>query len=255
MSSLSFRYCIRSDLPANPESPASIGAKFVHTLDALSGIDPKVFANWEVMDLPAIESLPLAAARSRIAEIIKNNVSRDDCGEPDPDWGGYTADAYTGHGLSPRCMSLRIVSGAKRAGETDLEAGEYDMFPDPAVVRYPVFKAALLAINAIWPPVWACAYAFRMNYDSVPLVPGAALFPYSRFHIPWLAYFSTPLAANVKLPPEIKTERTPDDGLLMIAAEQRLEPTDPEHLRRARILAQIMIARTGYRSARGSAAT
>jgi hypothetical protein len=81
------------------------------------------------------------------------------------------------------------------------------------------------------------------------------LFPYSRFHIPWLAYFSTPLAANVKLPPEIKTERTPDDGLLMIAAEQRLEPTDPEHLRRARILAQIMIARTGYRSARGSAAT
>ena len=31
--------------------------------------------------------------------------------------------------------------------------------------------------------------------------------------------------------------------------------TDPEHLRRARILAQTMIARTGYRSARNSAAT
>jgi hypothetical protein len=255
MSNLNFRYCIRSELPAHPESPASIGAKFMNTLDALSRIDPTVFCNWDITDLPAIEGLPLAAARSRIATIIERNVSRDDLGEPDPDWGGYTAVASTGHDLSPRGMSLRIVAGAKRAGETDLQAGEHDMFPDPAIVTYPIFKAALLAINATWPPVWACAYAFRMDYDTVPLFPGAALFPYSRFHIPWLAYFSTPLAANVKLPPEIKTERTPDDGLLMIAAEQRLEPTDPEHLRRARILAQIMIARTGYRSARGSAAT
>lgn len=255
MSNLNFGYSIRSKLPAHSERPASIGAKFIDTLDTLSRIDPVVFPNWQVMDLPAIASLPLAAARPRIAGIVENNVSRDDLGEPDPDWGGYTADAFTGHGLSPRRMSLRIVAGAKREGETDLEAGEHDMFPDPAVVTYPVFKAALLAINAIWPSVWACANAFRMDYDSVPLVPGAALFPYSRFHIPWLAYLSAPLAADAKLPPEIKTERTPDGGLLMIATDERLEPSNPEHLRRARFLAQTMIARTGYRSARDSAAT
>jgi hypothetical protein len=255
MSSLNFRYGIRSDLPPHPESPASIGAKLLNTLDALSRIDPTTFCNWDIMDLPAIDSLPLAAARSRIAAIIEKNVSRDDFGEPDPDWGGYRAVASTGHGLSPRRMSLRIVSGAKRDGGTHLQAGEHDMFPDPVVVTYPVFRASLLAINAIWPPAWACAYAFRMDYDKVPLIPGAALFPYSRFHIPWLAYLSAPLAAGLELQPEIKTERTPDGGLLMIAAEQRLEPTDPEHLRRARILAQIMIARTGYRSARNSAAT
>ena len=128
------------------------------------------------------------------------------------------------------------------------------MFPDPEVVTYPVFKGALLAINATWPAVWACAYAFRMDYDKVPLFTGAALFPYSVFHIPWLAYLSAPLGAGIELPPEIKTECTPDGGLLMIAADERLEPTDPEHLRRARILAQIMITRTGYRSA-SSAAT
>ena len=34
----------------------------------------------------------------------------------------------------------------------------------------------------------------------------------------------------------------------MIATKERLDPTDPEHLRRARILAQTMIAHTGYRS-------
>jgi hypothetical protein len=231
----------------HPEGPASIGAKLLNTLDALSRIDPIVFPNWEVMDFPARDSLPLAAARPRIATIIDNNVSRDDFGRPEP-YGGYSAGAYTGHSLSPRRMSLRIRAGGKSAGETDLKAGEHDMFPDPAMMTYPVFKAALLAINAIWPPVWACAYAFRMDYDKVPLIPGAALFPYSRFHIPWLAYLSAPFATGIELPPEIKTERTPDGGLLMSATEERLDPTDPEHLRRARILADTMIAGAGHRS-------
>ena len=145
------------------------------------------------------------------------------------------------------------------------------MFPDPAIVTYPVFKAVLLAINAIWPPAWACAYAFRsdfvkvpVNYgdgvqgyrlESLPPVPSDPTFPYSPFHITWLAYLSVPLAAGLEMPPEIKTQRTPDGGLLMIATDERLEPSDPEHLRRARFLAQIMIACTGYRSARDSAAT
>jgi hypothetical protein len=31
----------------------------------------------------------------------------------------------------------------------------------------------------------------------------------------------------------------------MIAVEERLDPTNPEHLRRARILAEIMVNRTG----------
>jgi hypothetical protein len=242
----------------------------VNTLDALSRVDPIVFSNWEVMDFPAIESLPLATARLRIAAIIDNNVGRDDFGQPEPD-DGYSAGASTGHTLSPRRMSLRIDAGGTNAGETDLEAGEYDMFPDPAVVTYPVFKGALLAINEIWPPSWAWAYAFRSNYvkvpesygagvqgyrlESLPPVPSDPTFPYSPFHVPRLAYLSAQLAAGIELPVEIKTERTPDGGLLMIAAEERLEPTEPEHLRRACILAEIMIARTGYRPARNSAAT
>ncbi len=39
-----------------------------------------------------------------------------------------------------------------------------------------------------------------------------------------------------------------DGGLLMTATEERLDPTNPEHLERARILAEIMIARTGLSS-------
>jgi hypothetical protein len=44
-------------------------------------------------------------------------------------------------------------------------------------------------------------------------------------------------------------ERTPDGGLLMIATEDRLDPANPEHLRAARVIAETMIACTGYQRA------
>ena len=72
-----FSYAIHSRLPKNPESPASVGTKFVRTLDALTNIDPLVFKNWEVMDLPARDSAPLAAVRSHIGPVTEKNVSRD----------------------------------------------------------------------------------------------------------------------------------------------------------------------------------
>jgi hypothetical protein len=242
-----FDYSIRSALPSHPESPASVGAKFLDTLDALSRIDQKIFTNWKIMDFPAVASFPLAAARPRIATIIENNVARDDLKRPEP-YLGYTADAFTDNAIESRNASLRIRAGGGEAGETMFETGRYKVAPDPGIVTCALFKAELLAINAIWPPPWACAYAFRVNYYEVPLFPGAPLFPYSRFHIPWIAYLSAPLIVGLVLPPDILTERAPGGGLLMSATEERLEPTNPEHLRRARVLAEILIKRTGYSS-------
>jgi Immunity protein 52 len=247
MNRVEFAYSVRSDLPANPESPASIGAKFVETLDALSRIDPTIFVNWEVVDLAAASSLPLAAARPRIADIITENVSRDEFHEPEPDT-GYRGVAFTDKVAVPRQISLTILAGGTTKGDVHLETGDWNVLPDPAIVTYPIFRRALLAINEVWPPPWACADAFRRKYDTVPLFPDAPLFPYSRFHIPWIAYLSAPLAAGLELPPEIQTECTSDGGLLMIVTEDRLDPTNPDHLRRARIIAETMIARSGYKS-------
>ena len=245
MNQIAFDYSIRSELPINSETPASIGAKFVDTLDALTRVDPTAFTDWEVTDIPAMTSQPLAAARSRIADIVENNVSCDDFREPDPDY-GYSAVAFSDVPVSRR-IRLRIRTGGKFESTTSLQTGNWKVLPDPTIVTYPIFKGALLAINATWPPLWACAYAFKVDYYEVPLAHGAPLFPYSRFHIPWIAYLSAPLATRFVLPPpEITTERTPDGGLLMIATEDRLDPTNPEHLRRARILVEIMFTRTGH---------
>ena len=80
---------------------------------------------------------------------------------------------------------------------------------------------------------------------SVERVPLDLTFPYSVFHIPWIAYLSAEYAAGVALPCDILTERTPDGGLLMSATTARLDPDNPEHVRRARIIAETMIARAG----------
>lgn len=249
MNELSFDYSIHSDLPAHPERPSIIGEKFVNTLDALSRIDPTIFTNWRVMDFRKSVMLPLAAARPRIAAIVENGVSRDDLGRAEPEE-GYDVAASAGDFGTSRSVDIRILAAGKRKGDLALQTGDYNVRADPAIVTYPLFKAVLLAIRGVWLPPWACATAFELGYHGAPLFRGAPLFPYSRFHIPWIAYLSAPLALALELPGDILTERTPDGGLLMIATEERLDPANPEHLRRARILAATLMARTGYKPSR-----
>ncbi len=242
-----FKYSIRSAPGAQAESANTLGVKFLNTIDALGRIDPTIFANWQIMDFPKSASLPLAAARPRIGAIVEANITRGDHGQPLPYY-GYDAVAFTDNTAKYRNATLRIEAGGKAEGSIFLETGSYKVAPDPAILTYPFFRAALLAINAIWSPPWSCAQAFRVHYYEAPLFPGAPLFPYSRYHIPWIAYLSSPLAAEVRLPPEIPCENTPNGGLLMTATEDRLDPTNPEHLRRARILAETLITQTGYSS-------
>lgn len=146
-----------------------------------------------------------------------------------------------------------------------LQAGDVMVPPDPAIMTYPLFRAALLAINAIWQQPWACAQAFRSrtvkvpygtgggySLESLPMISADPTFPESIFHIPWFAYLSAPLPAGVKLPPEIQTETMADGGLLMTATEERLDPDIPEYARRARILAETLMAQTGWRKSTGA---
>lgn len=259
MSQINCDYSVRFCLPASPESPSSIGAKFVETLDTLSRIDPTVFADWEVMDFPARTSLPLAKVRSRIGAIVERNVARDDLGDPCPYY-GYSANAFTKPIIESRGVALRIKAGGNTKFENSLAFGQWNIFPDPEIVTYPLFMAALLAINAVWLVPWACAQAFRANYIRVPLddvpsgrgfklintpmIPADPTFPETIFHIPWIGYLSAERAAGVSPPRDLLTERTPDGGLLMTATTDRLDPDNPEHVRRSRILAEIMIAQT-----------
>jgi hypothetical protein len=197
--------------------------------------------------------------------LIEDCVSRDDYNEPDPYY-GYHPKALAGESRDARSVIFGLDAGGEHDGSTKLTFGFYfDAPPDLAIVTYPLCKAALLAINAIWRAPWACAQAFGSapvmipvdiggvqgtRIDSVVPLPRDPTFPYSIFHIPWIAYLSAEFKAGIKLPPEILTERTRDGGLLMTATKERLDPDNPEHARRARILAETMIKQTGHPSGR-----
>jgi hypothetical protein len=258
-----YRFFIRSGWPELIEAPAAIGAKFLRTLDELSVAD-SIFATWKVFDARDVSSLPLTQARSRIAAIVENNVARDDVDKPSL-VNGYRISALAGKFRDPRSVSFTVKAGGRYENYTKVEFGEYDVAPDLAIVAYPVFKAALLAVNAIWQAPWACAQAFRsgtvsvpaqlgglpgFRIDSVPQVPSEPAFPCSIFHIPWIAYLSPELAVGLKVTSEILTEQTSDGGLLMSVTTERFDPANPVQLRRARILVEVMIERTGYQRGR-----
>jgi hypothetical protein len=63
--------------------------------------------------------------------------------------------------------------------------------------------------------------------------------------MPWMSYLCAERAGRIKLPDEILTERTPDGGLSMIAAETRFDPADRRHMACSRVLAEIMIEHGG----------
>jgi hypothetical protein len=258
MNEVPFKYSIRTQPARIGGSPDSIGDRLIRTLDALIKSDLSVFANWDVIDLPAKSSVPLAAARSRIGAIIENNVVRDQMGEPDPSY-GYSAMAFTPVEHMSRGFHLWIDAGGKHGEQVWLQTSAPNLPTDLSIVTFPIFKTALLALAVNWALPWIAARASRSNVDMVPVHGGAGFklesrpmlpqepaFPDSPFEIPWIGYLSASLSAGLRLSPEIATERTPDGGLLLIATEDRLDPDNPEHLRHARIIAETMIACTGW---------
>lgn len=258
-----YAYFIRSAWKERVETPAAIGAKFVNTLDALSDVDP-IFASWEVFDYRNKSSVPLSVARRCIAEIFEANVVHGDLGEALPDY-GYSAGAMVGEFKNPRSVSFSLTAGGRLDNRMELQFGECDVLPDLAVITYPLFSKALLAINAIWRTPWLCAQAFRSGTVAVPIdfggvqgsridsvvqVPSDPTFPRSIFHIPWIVCLSAELAVGITLTHELLTERMPDGGLLMSATTERLDPTNPKHVRRARVLAEATILQAGIHGAR-----
>jgi hypothetical protein len=262
MTSVNYRYSVRcSWLGPAGEKPAVTGAKFLQTLDALSSIDP-LFAgwqftgSWQIPEEHRSEFVPLAAGRKRIVEIVESGVYIDDFNKHCPEY-GHSVHAVAG---ARGARHVAFTASTKRQS-FDLSFGEYDISSDLSIVTYPLFKVALLAINAVWHTQWACAQAFRTDYVSVPMDFGAGIpafridslpkvpldptFPESIFHVPWIGYLSAERAASLTLGRDILIEHTPDGGVLLSATTERLDPTNPEHVRRARILAETMIACTG----------
>ncbi len=262
MTSVNYRYSVRGSWsgPAD-EEPVVTGAKFLETLDALTSIDP-IFAgwqftgSWQIPEEHRSSFVPLAAGRKRIVEIVESGVYIDDFNKPRPEY-GHSVHAVAG-ARGPRRVAFSVSTSRQSFA---LSFGEYNLASDLSIVTYPRFKTALLVISSAWDAQWAYANARRNDVVKVPVAvaPGVPAFridsappvlldptfPKSVFHVPWIVYLSAERAAGVTLGCEILTERRPDGGLLMSATTERLDPMNAKHVRRARVLAETLIPRTG----------
>ena len=235
-------YEIRSAWPGRREEPAEIGRKFLATLDALSEADP-AFSNWGTRD---VDETPRGQAidpmRADFTRWVEANVDRDDWGKAWPEL-GYSVWAANGYRpfapLDPTSVSFYLTAGSKVSNHNSFEAGRYGKSPDPSIVTYRGFKSVLLTMISIWPAPWANARAMTWGEDP-PMLANEPPFPDSGYKMPWISYLCADRAAKVDVPKIVKTERTTDGGLLMIATEDRFDPWNPEHRAPSRIMDAIM---------------
>ena len=248
-------YQILSEWRERPETASDVGEKYLRTLDALQRVDP-IFSDWgtatetdwETGDARAYR-VPVDHVRADVTTFVEANVRLNDWGEPNPVDGYWLWAAnhfHEGPSRNDRSMQLVLHTGSEWDNDYSLQAGLETTPPDPSIITYPLFKAALLTLVSIWPAPWANVRCSIWG-EKPPTLPGEPPFPYSGFQMPWMAYLNAERAVNLTPPHDILTERTPDGGLLMIAAETRFDPTNHEHMKRSRIIAEIMIERGNVR--------
>jgi len=261
MTPITYRYFVRGQWagPAD-EKPAVTGATFLQTLDSLSAIDP-VFSGWQVnrnWKIPEDEEprlIPLDIARNRIVEIVEKGVVHNDFGKPTPGY-GYKALATAG-ARGPRQASLvartgdqtfrafvRKVRRQLRFEHRDLSAVQSGTAGDHRGVECAMVICAGLSKRRRQGSDEHRARRSRLQDRycySGPARPDLPQIGFSR-SVDYLPFGGARRRREARA--RNSHGRTPDGGLLMSATEERLDPMNPVHARRARILAETMIACT-----------
>ena len=150
---------------------------------------------------------------------------------------------------TPRSIVVTINGGSQWHNHASIDVGGSVRPQDSALVTYPIHRGALEALVSTWPCPWADVHAFAS--DPTPSKP--ATFPSTpepqrprqEFIFRWMLYLSAPLAAGLEPPADLIQEPTPGGGIILSAVRDRLDPKNPEHLRRSLLLWRIMEERVG----------
>jgi hypothetical protein len=239
---------VRSTWSADEFSPAAIGARVLKTLHELAPVAPAM-RNWVFVDAAGENWTALSEVERDPSAFVLGRVVHDDWGKPWPD-GGYSilikgSETPSEFG-APESIKLWIVAGAQQNNRAEFEIGRPDRPKDPRLASYPVYRGATAALAEVWPCPWALASAF----DPITRRAGGQPSPRARtpFDLAWIGYLSAPLAAGLDPPRELLSEPTPGGGLFLSAVDTLIDQTDADHVRRARLLEEIMLERVGLAS-------
>jgi hypothetical protein len=226
------------------ETPDELGERVLRNLDALAAISP-LFRDWTFLDLfrNGLEMtkeniqeflFPLDEFRTRMTQMVERGVRKDDDWQPNPER-GYSLVAFCGEDHSSQAVILK-VSGGGIYPVTDHEAifeTSNSIAADPAIVAYPVFKAVFLSLVESWDVDWARAFSseLRSHWKETYL---------QRFDLAWMTYLSAPFARRIVPPKDALVEQMKDGGLLLIAAEETFDASNPKHMAAAQSIADAL---------------
>jgi hypothetical protein len=232
--------------------PALIAARLLDTIDGLTPLNP-MLANWRLVDMVDYRDVSLAEVRSEPTAFVERNVAKDHLGGPQPG-DGYDLVATSSNIPNvygaPQTFKLYMQVGSEFFNSARFMLGR-DFDPrNASFVTYPVYRGVLEALVSAWPCPWALAYTYTpAEPPAGPNDPGVSI-PRAPFGGAWIAYLSAPFAAGLSPPDEIRSEPTPGGGLILSAVTERIDETNPDHVRRSRLLQAIMNDRVGARTSR-----
>ena len=219
--------------PARREAAAAIARRIARMQEGLARCDARVRRWYELGATPAEAAVPLPIAPSSLARRLAISHLPASAEEPDAAQ-GFDLTLWNGE-QGPTHASLIIQAGSDRSG---LEWGN-DMVnhvaiafepPDPAnaeLLTTRVLKPVLLALIDAWEPMTGNVRPLRLVDRWAGDPP---MIEQLRCHGGWMTYLAAPACHEIVPPPGSIAEETPDGGLLMLAAPDRVDAGDPAHL-------------------------
>jgi hypothetical protein len=203
-----------------------LATKFSRLIDRLADINP-VFSDWIWLG-DNKQPILFASIRTHLAEKIAAAIVRGDYGEPEP-IDGYSFGALNSLNETPRLLSLSVHAGSWAKSSVYSNTAEigtdWYVQPDPAILTFEIFKAALLALAESFEATFCVAF----SGDLADLWPGGR-----KFRFGWINYVSPRFAPLITPPKTALVEYRPNGGLLMAATDETFITANPKHLAVAR---------------------
>ena len=213
------------------ETPAELAPRMLRMLEGLAQIDP-LLSGWQWFGgkkLVPERELNLTTAES----LLEFGLERDKLTKKPLLSLGYYVSIHT-RWRQPSELELQGKLGVGIPGffydnEVTL-ATSYLKPPDEAVLKYRIFKPALVLLATLWKANWACAHPIALS----DLLPHDTRRRTCSLYGGWITYLSAAWAAKVTPPKSALVERAPDGGLLMIATVETFRVDNPQHVAVAR---------------------
>ena len=167
-------YIIYASWGPRAEPPESIAARYLACADRLKQIHP-AYDNW-IFDFNG-KPKKFDALRDDLAAAVAANVSRAENGNPEPIYGYWPSVTNTMKKSHSRSLSLTVNAGSwvndgYFCNSAEIKTGNR-VVPDPSIIAYPAFKAALLALVESFDATYCSAFPMQIRdfWDPKPPSP------------------------------------------------------------------------------------